>query len=89
MAERIGCLQLDPVSAVAVPGGAVEILESDEVDLEAAERKRAAERDALDQEIERSERKLANEGFVTKARPEIVQAERDKLERLRGEREAL
>ena len=40
-------------------------------------------------EIERSERKLANDGFVAKAPAELVQAERDKLARLRSELEAL
>ena len=32
---------------------------------------------------------LANEGFVSKAKPEVVQAERDKLARLRAELDAL
>ena len=79
----------EAVTTGPVPGGAVEILPSDEVDLGAAERKRAAQLENLENEIERSERKLANEGFVSKARPEVVQAERDKLERLRQERAAL
>jgi valyl-tRNA synthetase len=79
----------EPVASVAVPGGALEILASDELDLGAAERKRAAQHEKLEGEIERSERKLANEGFVTKARPDVVQAERDKLARLRAELEAL
>ena len=79
----------EPVTTVPVPGGAVEILQSDEVDLGAAERKRQAKCAELGAEIERSERKLANQGFVTKARPEVVQAERDKLERLVAERDAL
>ena len=35
-------------------------------------------------EIERAEGKLANEGFVAKAPTAVVQAERDKLERLRA-----
>ena len=37
----------------------------------------------------RAERKLGNQGFVAKAPPEVVQAEREKLERLRAELEAL
>ena len=41
----------------------------------------------LAQEIERAERKLANEGFIAKAPPPVVQAERDKLDRLRAELE--
>jgi valyl-tRNA synthetase len=59
------------------------------VDLEASERKLAAQRRRLEAEIERSERKLANDGFVAKAPAPVVQAERDKLGRLRTELEAL
>jgi valyl-tRNA synthetase len=80
---------VEPVTSVPVPGGAIEILPNEDFDPQAAERKRAAECEALDREIERSSRKLANEGFVSKARPDVVQAERDKLERLRIERDAL
>jgi valyl-tRNA synthetase len=79
----------EPVASVPVPGGAIEILASDALDLEAAERKRAAAREKLEDEITRSERMLANEGFVSKAKPEVVQAERGKLQRLRAELEAL
>jgi valyl-tRNA synthetase len=78
----------EPVASVPVPGGALEILASEALDLEAAERKRAAAREKLHKEIERSERMLANDGFVSKAKPEVVQAERDKLERLRAELDA-
>jgi valyl-tRNA synthetase len=59
------------------------------VDLEAAGHKRAAQRAKLEAEVERAERKLANEGFVAKAPPQVVQAEREKLERARAELEAL
>ncbi len=76
-------------ATIAVPGGAIEILPSDEVDLEAASRKRAAKRAELEAEIERAERKLANAGFVGKAPPAVVEAERAKLESLRAELEAL
>jgi valyl-tRNA synthetase len=79
----------EAVASVPVPGGTIEILPSDELDLDAAERKRAAHRAELEAEIERSERKLANEGFVAKARADVVKAERDKLARLRAELEAL
>jgi valyl-tRNA synthetase len=78
-----------PVASVPVPGGAIEILPSDDVDLEGAERKLAAKRAGLESEIERAERKLANAGFVAKAPPDVVQAERDKLTRLREELDAL
>jgi valyl-tRNA synthetase len=79
----------DPVASVPVPGGTVEILPSAGVDLDAAERKRDAERTRLEAEIERAQRKLSNDGFVAKAPPNVVQAERDKLERLRSELETL
>jgi valyl-tRNA synthetase len=76
-------------AAVAIPGGTVEILAGDGVDLEAASRKLAARRAQLESDVQRSERKLANQGFVSKAPPEVVAAEREKLARLRGELEAL
>ncbi|MBV9336840.1 MAG: valine--tRNA ligase, partial [Solirubrobacterales bacterium] len=79
----------EPVATVPVPGGAVEILPSDDVDLEGAERRLAARRAKLEAEIERVEGKLGNQGFVAKAPPEVVAAERAKLERLRAELEAL
>ena len=49
----------------------------------------AAELERLQREIERGERMLANEKFVAKAKPEVVQAERDKLARYRRELDAL
>jgi valyl-tRNA synthetase len=79
----------EPVASVPVPGGAVEILPSDDVDIEGAQRKLAARRAQLEADIERAERKLANPGFVAKAPPDVVQGERDKLERLRAELDAL
>ena len=49
----------------------------------------AAELERLRREIERGERMLANEKFVAKAKPEVVQAEREKLARNRRELDAL
>ena len=71
------------------PGGTVEILPSDDVDLEGAQHRIGIARAKLESEIERAERKLGNQGFVDKAPPEVVQGERDKLERLRAELESL
>ncbi len=79
----------EPVASVPVPGGTIEILADDALDLGAAERKHAARRAKLESEIARSKAKLANEKFVAKAPPEVVQAERDKLARLEAELEAL
>jgi valyl-tRNA synthetase len=75
----------EPTATVAVPGGSVEIRAGDLVDREAEARKAAADRERIRQEITRAEAKLQNEGFVAKAPPHLVQAERDKLERLRRE----
>ena len=48
-----------------------------------------AERERLRAEIARAEKMLANERFVANAPPEVVAAEREKLERYRRELEAL
>jgi valyl-tRNA synthetase len=81
--------EVEPTATVPVPGGSVEIRAGDLVDREAEARKAAAERERLQGEIARAEAKLANEGFVAKAPPHLVQAERDKLERLRRELDGL
>ena len=79
----------EPVATIAIPGGAVAVLASDAVDLGAADRKLAQQRETLAKEIERAAKKLSNEGFVAKAPAAVVAAERDKLERLRAELDAL
>ena len=43
----------------------------------------------LGKEIARAEGKLANDGFVAKAPPDVVEAEREKLRRLREALEEL
>jgi valyl-tRNA synthetase len=78
-----------PVATVPIPGGQVQIFAGADVDAEGAAKRLAQRRDKLSAEIERAQRKLANEGFVAKARAEVVQAERDKLARLQAELEAL
>src|SRR5215208_667273 len=79
----------EPAATVAIPGGAVAVLPSDAVDLGAAARRIEERRAWLDAEIERAEKKLANDGFVAKAPATVVGAERDKLAGLREERDAL
>ena len=49
----------------------------------------AAEIERLRKEIARAERMLANERFVANAKPEVVEAEREKLARYRRELDAL
>jgi valyl-tRNA synthetase len=79
----------DPVATVTVPGGAVAMLESEAVDPEAEARRRAERLAHVRAEIGRAEGKLANRGFVDKAPPAVVDAERAKLEALRRELEEL
>jgi len=47
------------------------------------------EKTRLQKEIERAQKMLANPGFTDKAPPEVVQAEREKLERYQRELDAL
>jgi valyl-tRNA synthetase len=75
------------VASIAIPGGTVAVFASEAVDLEAEARRAQARRAELEAEIARAEGKLANERFVEKAPPAVVQAERDKLARLRRELE--
>jgi valyl-tRNA synthetase len=79
----------EPAATIAIPGGSVVVHASDAVDLGAAERKLAERRATLESEIARCEGKLANEGFVAKAPEAVVAAEREKLDALRAELEAL
>ncbi len=79
----------EPVATVPIPGGAVHMLAGGAFDPAAAQHRRDERREHLSGEISRAERKLANEGFVAKAPPEVVQAERDKLAGLRADLEAL
>ena len=69
--------------------GEIEIVASAEIDAEQALARIGERRDSLRAEIERAERKLANEGFVAKAPAEVVADERDKLGRYRAELEEL
>jgi valyl-tRNA synthetase len=77
----------EPTAAVPVPGGVVEVWAA--VDTAEEERKRAARRDKLESEIARAQAKLANQGFVAKAPPDVIEAEREKLAKLTAELEAL
>jgi valyl-tRNA synthetase len=79
----------DPAATVAVPGGTIAVLPSDAVDLGAAARRIDERRGWLESEIARAEKKLANDGFVAKAPPKVVEAEREKLARLREEQASL
>ncbi|QEC49694.1 valine--tRNA ligase [Baekduia soli] len=77
----------EPVATIPVGGAHVELLTG--VDPAEAAAKLAVRREHLAQEIARAEKKLANVGFVAKAPEAVVAAERDKLEQLMAELEAL
>ncbi len=73
----------DVVAVVPVAGGAVQVLPSDAFDPEEGRRRIEARREQLRSEIQRAERKLANEQFVAKAPPAVVEEERRKLSEYR------
>jgi valyl-tRNA synthetase len=73
----------DVVATVPIPGGGVQVLPSDAFDSGEARRRIAKKRAGLVAEIERAEKKLANEQFVAKAPAAVVDEERRKLEEYR------
>ncbi|HEX2125280.1 MAG TPA: valine--tRNA ligase [Thermoleophilaceae bacterium] len=73
----------DVLASVPIPGGAMQVLPSAAFDPKEARARIAARREQLAKEIERAERKLANQQFVTKAPPAVVEEERRKLEEYR------
>jgi valyl-tRNA synthetase len=75
----------EPVAAV----GPVRVLSSEAIDAEAVAARLEKRRQELRSEVERGERKLANEGFVAKAPVEVVEEERGKLARYHAELEEL
>jgi valyl-tRNA synthetase len=77
------------LASIAIPGGTIEILSAEGLDLAAAERRRAAVVEKLRGEVERIRGKLDNPGFVAKAPAAVVDGERERLHRLTAELEAL
>jgi valyl-tRNA synthetase len=75
----------EPIAAV----GPVKVLASSAVDGDAASARLEARREELRAEVARAEGKLANERFVDRAPTEVVEEEREKLERYRAELEEL
>jgi valyl-tRNA synthetase len=69
--------------------GSVEILSTEDVDAEQVSRRIEERREKLRAEVERGERKLANEGFTSKAPADVVEDERRKLAAYRAELEGL
>jgi valyl-tRNA synthetase len=65
------------------------VLASETVDADQVRRRIEERRSELEAEIERAESKLANDGFIAKAPPEVVEEERTKLSTYRSELEEL
>jgi valyl-tRNA synthetase len=90
LVEAVGATDgADVAAEVPVPGGAVQLLASDDFDPDAAATRVAERRDKLQVEIDRLEAKLANERFVERAPAAVVQGERDKLAGYRDELDRL
>jgi valyl-tRNA synthetase len=75
----------EPIASV----GPVKVLASAEIDSEAVRSRLEARQEELRSEVARAEGKLSNEKFVAKAPLEVVEEEREKLERYRAELEEL
>ncbi|HEV3379311.1 MAG TPA: valine--tRNA ligase [Thermoleophilaceae bacterium] len=73
----------DVLATVPIPGGGVQVLPSEAFDPAEAEKRIAAKRAQLRAEVERAERKLANQKFVERAPAVVVEEERRKLEEYR------
>jgi valyl-tRNA synthetase len=79
----------DVIATVPVPGGGVQVLPSEAFDAGEAQQRVEKKRADLATEIERAEKKLANEQFVAKAPTAVVEEERRKLQEYREALERL
>ncbi len=77
------------LATVAVPGGTLEVLGAEGLDLAELERRQGVARERLEEQIARAQSKLSNEGFVANAPADVVDAERSKLANLQAELETL
>jgi valyl-tRNA synthetase len=77
------------LATVPIPGGGIEVLPSEAFDPEEVRRRLEEKGADLRKEIERAEKKLANEQFVAKAPAAVVEEERRKLEEYREALERL
>ena len=90
LVARLARLSFDGAEGEALASfGRVEILSSEEVDAAEVRRRIAERRETLRGEVDRAERKLENQGFVSNAPAEVVEAERRKLTSYRVELEEL
>ena len=79
----------DDAIMIATDAGSLYIPLAEVVDLDKERARLTAELEKNDREIERIEKKLANEGFVSKAPAAVIEGERAKLEKYRQTKEAI
>jgi valyl-tRNA synthetase len=79
----------DDAVMIATDAGSMYIPLAEVIDFEKERERLAAEMKKNDSEIERIEKKLANEGFVSKAPEKVIEAERAKLAKYLETRESL
>jgi valyl-tRNA synthetase len=90
LVARLARLEFDSSDAEALATiGPVEILVSGDVDADRARARISERRDQLRAEVSRAEGKLGNEGFVSNAPQDVVDAERAKLDAYRAELQEL
>jgi valyl-tRNA synthetase len=86
LVSRLARVSFDGASAEALATiGPVEILAVEGIDADQVRRRVDERRAELESEVDRAERKLANDGFVANAPADVVEAERRKLEGYRAE----
>jgi valyl-tRNA synthetase len=85
--REVGSNGAEPQATVAVPGGAIAILEG--IDEEAQAARAEKRREVLSAEIGRAQGKLGNAAFVANAPTEVVERERRRLDELEQELRAL
>ena len=79
----------DDAVSIATDAGSLYIPLSEVIDFDKERARLTAEQKKNDQEIERIEKKLSNEGFVAKAPAQVIEGERAKLRKYLEVREAL
>ncbi len=88
VADEVGA-DVEPLITFARAGTSIGMLPDEHIDVDAAEKRAAAERERVEGEIKRIEGKLSNAKFVERAPANVVQVERDKLTALQEQLAAL
>jgi valyl-tRNA synthetase len=86
---RVEVVSNEASAEVIASVGRAKVLASDDVDAASVAARLEARREELRSEVKRAEGKLGNERFVERAPAEVVEEERQKLERYRAELEEL